>query len=110
MHFHFVKRPQFSWVTEQLIARLEQAFRERNLDPEKHLMVIPWLSLEKFQTLLDLCDIYLDCPSFSVTPRMAGGSSRDTGGHAAGQVHAPAPGGRIVAQDRGDRHHRRLHR
>ncbi|MGA7595788.1 MAG: tetratricopeptide repeat protein, partial [Gallionella sp.] len=57
--------PQFYWATEQLIARLKQTFHERNLDPEKHLLVVPWLSRGKFHALLDLCDIYLDCPSFS---------------------------------------------
>ncbi|MGB8076877.1 MAG: tetratricopeptide repeat protein, partial [Gallionella sp.] len=56
---------QFSWITQQLIARLNREFRERNMDPAKHLLVIPWLPREKFYALLDLCDIYLDCPSFS---------------------------------------------
>jgi protein O-GlcNAc transferase len=63
--FILLNDPEFSWATEPLIARLNQAFRERNLDPKQHLLVIPWLSREKFYTLLDLCDIYLDCPSFS---------------------------------------------
>src|SRR5450759_246153 len=63
--FILLNDPQFSWATEPLIARLNQAFRERNLDPKQHLLVIPWLSREKFYALLDLCDIYLDCPSFS---------------------------------------------
>ena len=63
--FILLNYPQFSWATEPLIARLDQAFRERNLDPQQHLLVIPWLSREKFYALLDLCDIYLDCPSFS---------------------------------------------
>jgi protein O-GlcNAc transferase len=63
--FILLSDPQFLWITEQLIARLNQAFHERNLDPGQHLLVIPWLSLEKFYALLDLCDIYLDCPSFS---------------------------------------------
>jgi protein O-GlcNAc transferase len=57
--------PNFSWATEQLIVRLNRAFRERNLDPGKHLLVIPWLPREKFYTLLDMSDIFLDCPSFS---------------------------------------------
>ncbi|MFZ5522598.1 MAG: tetratricopeptide repeat protein [Pseudomonadota bacterium] len=57
--------PNFSWAMELLIARLNRAFCERNLDPEHHLLVIPWLPREKFYTLIDLCDIYLDCPSFS---------------------------------------------
>jgi len=63
--FIILNDPQFSWATEQLIARLNRTFRERNLDPERHLLVIPWLSRGKFYALLDLCDIYLDCPSFS---------------------------------------------
>jgi protein O-GlcNAc transferase len=63
--FILLNDPQFAWATKQLIARLNQVFRERHLDPEKHLLVVPWLSREKFYALLDLCDIYLDCPSFS---------------------------------------------
>ena len=63
--FILINDPRFSWVTEQLITRLNQAFREHNLDPAQYLMTIPWLSREKFYALLDLCDIYLDCPSFS---------------------------------------------
>ena len=63
--FILLRAPEFPWITEQLISRLSQAFRERNLDPAQYLLAIPWLSSEKFYTLLDLCDIYLDCPSFS---------------------------------------------
>ncbi|MEO6975809.1 MAG: tetratricopeptide repeat protein [Gallionella sp.] len=63
--FIVLNDPQFSWATEQLITRLNRAFRERNLVPERYLLVITWLSREKFYALLDLCDIYLDCPSFS---------------------------------------------
>lgn len=49
----------------QLITRLNQTFYDRNLDPKQHLLVIPWQSREKFYSLLDMCDVYLDCPSFS---------------------------------------------
>jgi protein O-GlcNAc transferase len=63
--FILLSDPQFSWATEQLIARLNRAFRERGLDPEQHLLMVPWLSREKFHALLEMCDIYLDCPSFS---------------------------------------------
>jgi predicted O-linked N-acetylglucosamine transferase (SPINDLY family) len=54
-----------TWATDQIVARLEQCFIARGLNPTQHLLVIPWQSMEKFQTLLDLCDVYLDCPSFS---------------------------------------------
>ncbi|MCX7068386.1 MAG: tetratricopeptide repeat protein [Methylococcales bacterium] len=56
---------QDTWATDQIVARLEQCFVDRGLNPKQHLLVIPWQSMEKFQTLLDLCDVYLDCPSFS---------------------------------------------
>jgi len=54
-----------AWAMDQVVKRLEQTFTDRGLHPEQHLLVIPWQSVEKFQTLLDLCDVYLDCPSFS---------------------------------------------
>jgi predicted O-linked N-acetylglucosamine transferase (SPINDLY family) len=54
-----------AWAMDQIIARLEQTFVKRGLNPQQHLLVIPWLSVAKFQSLLELCDIYLDCPSFS---------------------------------------------
>ena len=50
---------------KMLVARLNQAFRARNLDPEQYLLVIPWMPREKFYALLDMSDIFLDCPSFS---------------------------------------------
>jgi len=56
---------QDTWATDQIVARLEQCFVDRGLNPKQHLLVIPRQSMEKFQTLLDLCDVYLDCPSFS---------------------------------------------
>lgn len=63
--FILLSKPKYSFATDQLIARLNRTFQERNLDPNDYLLVIPWLSLEKFSSLLDMCDIYLDCPSFS---------------------------------------------
>lgn len=71
--FILLAHPQFPWATEQLAARMGEAFRRRGLAPEAHLLVLPWLSQGRFQTLLDLSDVYLDCPSFSgyTTARMA---------------------------------------
>ena len=63
--FILLKKPKYSFATDQLISRLNQTFYDRDLDPKQHLLVIPWQSREKFYGLLDLCDIYLDCPSFS---------------------------------------------
>ena len=63
--FILPQNPQFSWANEQLFARIGRAFRDRNIDPKRHLLPIPWLPRGKFYALLDLCDVYLDCPSFS---------------------------------------------
>jgi protein O-GlcNAc transferase len=55
-----------AWAIDQIVARLECTFIERGLNPKQHLLVIPWqTSVGKFYSLLDLCDVYLDCPSFS---------------------------------------------
>jgi predicted O-linked N-acetylglucosamine transferase (SPINDLY family) len=54
-----------TWVMDQIIMRLQQTFIERGLNPEQHLIIIPWQSMGRFQSLLDECDVYLDCPSFS---------------------------------------------
>lgn len=71
--FILLSHPQFPWATEQVVAHIGQAFMQRGLMPEKHLMILPWMSQAKFQALLDLCDVYLDCPAFSgyTTARMA---------------------------------------
>ena len=63
--FILLRDPRYPWATERITDRLARSFRERGLDPVRHLLVIPWLSREKFYGLLDLCDVYLDCPSFS---------------------------------------------
>ena len=54
-----------TFASDRVFARLSNTFREHGLDPEKHLLMIPWLPERKFYALLELCDIYLDCPSFS---------------------------------------------
>ncbi|MEO8343209.1 MAG: tetratricopeptide repeat protein [Gallionella sp.] len=63
--FILISDPKLPWAMEHLIDRLNHAFIERNLDLEQYLLVVPWMPREKFYTLLDICDIFLDCPSFS---------------------------------------------
>ena len=63
--FILISDPKLPWAMERLIDRLNRAFVERNLDPGKYLLVVPWMPRNKFYTLLDLSDIFLDCPSFS---------------------------------------------
>lgn len=63
--FILLKDPVCPWATDTIMARLESAFRDHGLDPARHLLLIPWLSAAKFLALLDLCDVFLDCPAFS---------------------------------------------
>ncbi len=53
------------FASDRVFARLSDTFRKQGLDPEKHLLMIPWLPERKFYALLEVCDVYLDCPSFS---------------------------------------------
>ena len=52
-------------ATDRLVERLGEAFRARGADPVRQIAVIPWLSASRFLGLLEACDAYLDCPSFS---------------------------------------------
>ncbi|MBL8392204.1 MAG: tetratricopeptide repeat protein [Candidatus Accumulibacter sp.] len=63
--FILLRDGRFPWATQQVNDRLAQAFRDRRLDPQKHILMIPWLSRERFHGLLDVCDVCLDCPAFS---------------------------------------------
>ena len=63
--FILFAQEQFAWATDRMVERMGRAFRERDLDPQRYLLVLPWLPQEKFLALLDAADIYLDCPSFS---------------------------------------------
>ena len=63
--FIILRDPVCPWASDLIVARLESAFRARGLDPARHLLSIPWLAPASFLTLLDHCDVYLDCPAFS---------------------------------------------
>jgi len=63
--FIILRDPVCPWATDLIVTRLESAFRGCGLDPTGHLLLIPWLSPASFLSLLDLCDVYLDCPAFS---------------------------------------------
>ncbi|MBF0195976.1 MAG: zinc chelation protein SecC, partial [Magnetococcales bacterium] len=53
------------WATNKIIKRIGKAFKEKELNPDNYLKIVPWLPSNKFLALLDKYDIYLDCPSFS---------------------------------------------
>jgi predicted O-linked N-acetylglucosamine transferase (SPINDLY family) len=63
--FILLRDPIASWATDRLVERLGEAFRARGADPVRQIAVIPWLSASRFLGLLEACDAYLDCPSFS---------------------------------------------
>lgn len=63
--FVLLRDPVCPWATDLIVARLASAFRRHGVDPGQRLLAIPWLSPGKFITLLDVCDVYLDCPAFS---------------------------------------------
>ena len=63
--FILLRDPLCPWATDQIMTRLRSVFRGHGLDADRHLLVIPWLAPAKFLALLDLCDVYLDCPAFS---------------------------------------------
>lgn len=63
--FVLFRPPQYDWAHARVMGRLEKTFRQRGLDPEQYLLTVPWLPPEQFYRLLDICDVFLDCPSFS---------------------------------------------
>ncbi|MCM8614070.1 tetratricopeptide repeat protein [Accumulibacter sp.] len=63
--FIILRDPVCPWATDLIVARLESTFHAHGLDPARHLLCIRWLSPARFLTLLDRCDVYLDCPAFS---------------------------------------------
>jgi protein O-GlcNAc transferase len=48
-----------------LKSRLEGAFQQHNLDPQKYLRWLPWLSGEEFLGLLSQAHVFLDSLGFS---------------------------------------------
>jgi predicted O-linked N-acetylglucosamine transferase (SPINDLY family) len=58
--------PVYPWASAVVYERLETAFStQHGLDPSRYLVKIPWLSAGGFRSLLELCDVFLDCPAFS---------------------------------------------
>lgn len=63
--FILVDDPLYPWASRLVHARLARAFSALGVDPQRHLLTVPWLSAGAFPALLDLADVFLDCPSFS---------------------------------------------
>lgn len=60
-----LRDPIAPWATDVAVERLQAEFRKQGADPDRQLIVLPWLSTGRFFSLLDICDVFLDCPSFS---------------------------------------------
>lgn len=60
-----LRDPAYPWASAMLRQRLERAFHERGLDAARFLVELPWQSPGRFLGLLELCDVFLDCPAFS---------------------------------------------
>jgi len=58
-------RHELTEQSRKLEARLAAAFRAANLDPDRHLMAIPWQPRADFFALLRHADVYLDTVGFS---------------------------------------------
>ncbi len=63
--FVLLRDPVSPWASDVVCDRLHRAFLASGANPERQIVVLPWLSTGMFMALLDLCDVYLDCPSFS---------------------------------------------
>lgn len=57
--------PVAPWITEVVIDRLRQCFVDHGANPDHQLVVLPWQNAGRFLGLLNVCDVYLDCPAFS---------------------------------------------
>ena len=63
--FFVFRDPVAPWATALVIERLQRAFAAEGVTASAHLVQLPWLSEEEFLSLLDQCDVFLDCPNFS---------------------------------------------
>jgi len=63
--FLFPESKNRKWALPQVLARIGQHFRAKGLNPDNYLKTFPWLNKNRFFSLLDRCEIFLDCPGFS---------------------------------------------
>jgi predicted O-linked N-acetylglucosamine transferase (SPINDLY family) len=52
-------------LSARVLGRLQARFTEAGLDPARHLLMIPWLPLDRFFGLMRHADVYLDTVGFS---------------------------------------------
>jgi protein O-GlcNAc transferase len=52
-------------LSARVLARLQARFRDAGLDPARYLLMLPWLSVDRFFGLMRHADVYLDTLGFS---------------------------------------------
>lgn len=63
--FVFIEHRQFTNVNQTFRQRIEAAFRADNLDPDKHLIFLPWQDWQDFLRLCSVSDVFLDSIGWS---------------------------------------------
>ena len=63
--FLFPEPNHRKWALQQVLQRIGRVFLAQGLDPDRYLKTFPWLNSNRFSTLLDHCQVFLDCPGFS---------------------------------------------
>jgi Flp pilus assembly protein TadD len=63
--FFLTRDAKYPWASDRVLARLQRAFAAVGLDPDHHLVMVPWQAPDRFASFLAAMDIYLDCPAFS---------------------------------------------
>lgn len=63
--FVFIEHRQFTKVNHAFRQRIEEAFRAGSLDPDKHLVFLPWQEWQDFLRLCSVSDVFLDSIGWS---------------------------------------------
>ncbi|WP_193171942.1 O-linked N-acetylglucosamine transferase, SPINDLY family protein [Nisaea nitritireducens] len=63
--FVFIEHRQFTKVNQAFRQRIEAAFRADSLDPDKHLVFLPWQDWQDFLRLCSVSDVFLDSIGWS---------------------------------------------
>lgn len=63
--FVFIEHRQFTKVNQAFRQRIEAAFRAHNLNPDKHVIFLPWQDWQDFLQLCSVSDVFLDSIGWS---------------------------------------------
>ncbi len=63
--FAFISFGKSEEVTRRFRARVEKAFRQRGMDPERHMVLLPQLTPPQYKSMNYLSDVFLDSAGWS---------------------------------------------